>query len=175
MKFRDIVARRRSTRKFEDRRVEAEKIERMLGAAFTAPSSKNTRSTRIAHSEDPEVLRTVSEMRDFGSSFAADAAVAFFVMGDEAETDLWRENAAITATILQLAAEDEGLASCWIHVHGRLRKKEGGLGQTAEEYLHEKFPQFRPYGILCVVVAGYPELRHKPHELAPDPERLIPM
>lgn len=173
MEFKEIIKRRRSTRKFEAKKVEKDKIERILGAVFTAPSSKNTRSTRIAVSADPQVLEAVSGMRSFGSSFANEAATVFFVMGDETETDLWRENAAISATLLQLAAEDEGLASCWIHVHGRLRNNDDPQGQTAEEYLHEKLPQLKPYGILCVIAAGYPEMRLKQHEPAIDPERVM--
>lgn len=173
MKFKEIVIRRRSERRFEPRKVEKEKIERILETVFTAPSSRNTRSTHIAVTDKPEILEIVSQMRDYGSAFVKEAPLAFFIMGDEAATDLWRENCAISATLLQLAAEDEGLASCWVHVHGRLHEHENPAGPLAEEWLRERLPQLRHYGVLCVVACGYPEQRHKPHELSIDPERVM--
>ena len=46
MELKEILRARRSVRKFEDRPVEREVVEELLKQAFTAPSSRNTRSTR---------------------------------------------------------------------------------------------------------------------------------
>ena len=40
--------------------------------------------------------------------FVKGAPLAIVVLGDTTKSDLWRENAAISATILQLACVDEG-------------------------------------------------------------------
>lgn len=172
MTFRELAIQRRSTRKFEDRRVPKDIIDRILGITLTAPSSRNSRTTRIAVTEDKRMLETIAGMRTYGSAFVKDVPLAFFIMADEAESDLWRENCAISATMLQLAAEEEGLASCWVHVHGRLSDHDNPDSITAQEYLHNEIPELAPYGILCVVAVGYPERRHKPHEPAIDPEKV---
>ena len=70
-------------------------------------------------------------------------------------TDLWRENAAITATALLFAATDAGLASCWVHVNGRPCLKDQPDGAQAEDYLREFLPVPAEHGILCAVALGY--------------------
>lgn len=173
MKFEEIAAQRRSIRKFEDRRVEKEIIDQILRVALTAPSSKNSRTTRIAVTEDKKLLEAIGRMRSMGSSFVKDAPLAFIVMGDDTATDLWRENAAISATLLQLAAESLGLGTCWVHVNGRPHDENDPKGQSATEYLHQVMPSLGNARILCVVAAGYPEIRHRPHDMQIDPEKVI--
>lgn len=168
MDFIELANQRRSIRKFEDRKVGQETIDRLIETTLTAPSSKNCRSTRIAYTEEPEILRLVSVMRSTGSSFVKYAPLAFFILGDDSDTDLWRENCSISATVLQFAAEDLGLGTCWVHVEGRPHRNEDPEGKTAGQYLKENIPQLAPYRILCVVACGYPSVRPKPH--TPKPE-----
>ena len=47
MEFKQIISRRRSTRKFLSTPVEREKLQRIIDAALVAPTSRNTRSTRF--------------------------------------------------------------------------------------------------------------------------------
>lgn len=173
MTFTKLAIQRRSTRAFLERKVEQEVIDRILGIALTAPSSKNSKTTRIAVSDDPRIAEIVSRMRDYGSTFVKDAPLLFFVMADEAESDLWRENCAISATMLQLAAEEQGLVTCWVHVNGRLQEHKNPGSMTAAQYLHREIPALQPYGILCVIAAGYPELRLKPHDAFIDPDKIV--
>ncbi|MEG1406046.1 MAG: nitroreductase family protein, partial [Alistipes sp.] len=113
MEFKEIIHKRRSVRKFSDRTVPQEVIDRLLDAALVAPSSKNTRSTHFLIVTDHAAIEQIAEMRDSGSGFAKNASLVILVLG-EANVDLWRENAAISATVLQLACVDEGLSSCWV-------------------------------------------------------------
>ena len=116
MQFKEIIEKRRSVRKFTDRAVSEETIRQLLHAALTAPSARNTRSTRLLVVDDPETVARMADMRDYGAGFMKNAPMAILVLGDTTKSDLWRVNASIAATMLQLACVDEGLASCWVHV-----------------------------------------------------------
>ena len=112
MEFKELIAKRRSVRKFTDREVPREVVDRILAEALSAPSARNTRTTRFLVVDDPALVARMAEMRDYGSAFLKGAPLAVLVLGDTSASDLWRENAAISATVLQLACVDEGLASC---------------------------------------------------------------
>ena len=162
MELKKILAERRSTRKFTDRKVEPEVTDRILEAALTAPSSRNSRSTRIMVVSNSETLAAISEMRDYGSAFVKNAPLAFVIAGDTSATDLWRENCAIAATILQLACVDEGLASCWVHVDGRPQLKDEPDGKQAVDRLRSLLPLPEEWNVLCVVAAGYSDFHPAP-------------
>lgn len=173
MTFEKLAAQRRSIRKYADRKVEQSVIDKLLSITLTAPSSKNTKSSHIAVTDNKNVLSIVSNMRSTGTAFVKDAPLAFFILGDDTATDLWKENCAISATTLQFAAESLGLGSCWVHVNGRPHREEDPEGMTAAEYLRGNIKELEGYRILCVVTLGYPEMRHKPHELFVDPEKVF--
>ena len=160
--FLELLRKRRSTRQFTDEPVGADTIRTLIDATFMAPSSKNTRSTRLAVITDRELLGKLSTMRPSGAGFVKDAPMAFAVMGDQTAADLWLDNCAISATVLQLAAESEGLASCWVHVHGRPHTDDPADG-TAEEYVRGLLGTPADYRILCLVAVGHPAATHKPH------------
>lgn len=173
MKFRELAAKRRSVRKFTPEKIDQKVIDSLIDTILTAPSSKNTRSTRIAVSDDKIVLAKIAAMRSTGSAFVKDAPLVFFIMADDSLTDLWRENCAISATILQLAAEDLGLGSCWVHVNGRPYSNDEPEGKTAEDYLRHEIPELAPYRILCVVALGYPATEAHPHAPHDDSDKVI--
>lgn len=129
MEFKELIEKRRSIRKFSERAVPREIVDRILHETLSAPSARNTRTTRLVVVDDPALVARMADMRDYGSAFMKGAPLAIVVLGDTTKSDLWRENAAISATILQLACVDEGLASCWVHIDGRPRRKDepGGL------------------------------------------------
>ena len=155
MDFFELVKKRRSLRKFSDRKVERHTVEKILEAALTAPSSRNSRSTRFLVVEDRDLIKHMSYMRDYGSAFMAEAPVAILVMGDKNATDLWLDNCAISATFLQLAAEAEGLGSCWVHVEGREHAKGRPEMGNAESYLRTFLPIPENCGVECVIAMGY--------------------
>ncbi len=129
MEFKELLAKRRSVRKFAtDRPVPADVVDRLLAAALAAPSSRNSRSTRLLVVDDPAAVARMADMRDYGSGFLKGTPLAIVVLGDTQRSDLWEVNAAIAATLLQLAAVDEGLASCWVQIAGRPRREEAPDG-----------------------------------------------
>ena len=162
MEFKDLLAERRSVRKYSEREVPREVVERLLRETLTAPSSRNSRSTRLLVVEDPATVARMAAMRDYGSGFLKGAPRAIVVLGDTAASDLWKVNAAISATVLQLACVDEGLASCWVHVEGRPRRREEPDGEQADEYLRKMLPIPDDYGILCAIALGYSDFTPAP-------------
>ena len=173
MTLSEILFRRRRVRKFTDRKVDRQTIDKILEAALTAPSSKNTRSSRFMVVDDPTMLERISQMRDSGSAFVKNAPMAVIVLGDTALTDLWVDNCAISATILQLAAEEQGLGSCWVHVNGRPRKKDAPDMGTAAEYLRKLLPIPASWSPLCVVALGYAADYPAPHTAGDDSDKVL--
>lgn len=187
----EILTERRSTRKFDGRVPSREDVRKLLDLAFMAPSSKNTRSTRFMVLDDAGTLAKVSEMRDSGSAFLADAPCAVMVLGDTA-TDLWLDNAAISATVLQLAAQEAGMVSCWVHVNDRPRHSRpqtgadnllpGNLlpgaeaidyGETAEDFLRTFLPVPAEWRPLCVVALGYTDEPARPRTVRDNAEKVL--
>lgn len=162
MEFKTILEKRRSTRKFLPRKVEHDKLQRIVDMALQAPSSRNCRSTRLLVVEQPEMLEKIAAMRDYGSAFVSGAAAVILVMGDRRVTDLWIDNCAITATVMQLAIVDEGMASCWVHVNGRPCRVKEPDGKQADEYLRKMLPIPDDYGILCAIALGYSDFTPAP-------------
>ncbi len=162
MDFKQLAAARRSIRKFEARKVERTLAESLMRTTLAAPSSRNSHSTRLMAIDNPELISRIAQMRDYGSAFVADAPLAILVMGDRTLTDLWLDNAAISATYMLLAAADEGLGGCWVHVNGRPRVKAAPEQGTAEEYLREFLPIPEDCSVLCAIAIGYPDYEPKP-------------
>ena len=173
MELKYILTRRRSTRKFSEQHIEREKIERIVEMTLQAPSSRNSRSTRLLVVEDKALLEKMSHMRDYGSSFMKDAAAAIVVMGDKLSSDLWLDNCAISATTLQLAIVDEGMASCWVHVNDRPCLKDEPEGAKADDYLRELLSLPERYGILCAIAFGYSDFEPKPLPVYEGEERVM--
>lgn len=173
MEFGKLIEKRRSVRRFLDRQVPREVMEGVLRQALTAPSARNTRSTRFMVVTDRGTIGKMAGMRDYGSAFLAGAPAAVVVMGDAAASDLWEVNCAISATLLQLACVDAGLASCWVHVAGRPRRKDEPQGESAEEYLHSLLPVPDGCRVECVIALGYSDFTPAPLPPHDDSKAII--
>ena len=162
MEFKEVLTKRRSVRKFLPTVPSREVLLDIVHDALTAPSSRNMHTTRFMIVDDRETLDKIAGMRDYGSSFMTGAPSAIVVMGDTTKTDLWRENCAISATILQLAIVDAGLASCWVHVGGRPRLKDDPEGAQAEPYVRSLLNLPDDWSVECVIALGYSDFEPKP-------------
>jgi nitroreductase len=119
-------------------------------------------------------VHTLGRLRDWGSSLLEEAGAAIVVMGDPEVSPMWETNAAIMATVLQLALVEEGLASCWVHVGDYLTLKDEPTSQRSEDYVKEVLPEIpREYRILSVISIGYADYTPKPLPEYEGPERLL--
>lgn len=175
MEFKQLLAKRRSIRKFRAEAVPEEVLETLLAQTLGAPSSRNSRSTRLLVVERPDLIVRMAGMRDYGSAFMQDAPLAVVVLGDTAKSDLWQVNAAISATVLQLACVDAGLASCWVHVDGRPCRKDAPEGVQAADYLRGFLPIPEGCNPLCAIAIGYSDHTPAPLPAGDDIGRIIRM
>ena len=162
MNFKEVINKRRSVRKFSPTVPSREVLLDIVRDALTAPSSRNMHTTRFMIVDDRETLDKIAARRDYGSGFKTEAPAAIVVMGDTTKTDLWRENCAISTTMLQLSIVDHGLASCWVHAADRPRLKDVPDGDKAEDYLREFLDIPADWRVECVVALGYSDFEPKP-------------
>ena len=174
MEFKDVVVKRRSTRRYTGQKVEREKLESAMKLALLAPSSKNTRSTRLLAVTNLDKVHALAKLRDWGSDLLQGAGAAIVVMGDEEASPMWQTNASIMATVLQLALVNEGLASCWVHVGDYLTLKDDPTSKRSEDYVKELLPEIpEGYRVWCVISIGYADYTPKPLPDYEGPERLL--
>lgn len=162
MEFKSILAKRRSVRKFSPTVPSREVLLDIVRDALTAPSSRNMHTTRFMIVDDRETIDKLAALRDYGSGFMTEATAAIIVMGDTTKTDLWRENCAISATMLQLSIVDHGLSSCWVHVADRPRVHTEPDSERAETYMRTFIDIPEDWSVECVIALGYSDFEPKP-------------
>lgn len=136
----EIIARRRSIRKYAPQQITQEQLETLLECGFLAPSGGNSQNWHVTVVQSEDYLRRLSEanrenvLKDkdlpqaikdrfsqSGYSVAFGAPTVFFISADGADV-----NACFLAEHIVLAAESLGLGSCYLGgIMGFLRGEEG--------------------------------------------------
>ena len=117
MDFLTLAKKRCSIRAYQDRRVEPEKLDKLLEAARVAPSAKNLQPLKVLAVQTPEGLAKVSAAANIYG-----APLAFVVCADHSKawtrpfdgkqsTDI---DASIVTDHMMLQAAELGLGSVWI-------------------------------------------------------------
>ncbi len=158
--FHDLAKNRRSIRKYLEKNIEKEKIDQILQTALMSPASKRTNGWEFIVVENKEMLKKLSECREFGSKLVADAPLAILIVADPSKSDVWYEDASIASTFIQLQAEDLGLGSCWVQVHNREKDDQ----QTAEDYVKNLLDIPQNLRVLNMVAIGYKNEDRKPYD-----------
>ena len=119
MEFNDLIRKRRSCRAFSAQAIPCDVIQRILEAGRLAPTAKNLQEQRIYVIASEEGLRKVDAITPCRYGAPVVLAIAYdrknvFVYPGE-HYDSGREDASIVATHLMLAAENEGVNSCWLN------------------------------------------------------------
>ncbi|HEY8500892.1 MAG TPA: nitroreductase family protein [Clostridia bacterium] len=155
----EMLYKRRSIRKYKKIPLERERIEKITKAALLAPSSRDIRPWEFIIVESKQTLKLLSEAKESGSDFLADAPFAIVVIADEMKSDVWIEDAAISSIIIQLEAEKLGLGSCWVQIRNRKNAK----GESSETYVKKVLNIPFHYRVECIIAAGYPAEQKKPY------------
>ena len=119
MEFKEVVKNRYSCKKYSDAKVEAEKLEAILTAGRLAPTAKNLQEQHIYVLQSEEMLAKVDALTPCRYNAPVVLVVAFdknnvfTYPGDKRDSGV--EDATIVATHMILAAEDEGVDSCWVN------------------------------------------------------------
>ncbi len=160
--FMELLRRRRSIRRYEDRPVESGKRDLLVEAALRSPSSRGINPWRFVFAEDRKTIAEMSRCKGHGSAFLKGAPLAVAVFGREEESDVWVEDCSIASIVLQLAAESLGLGSCWVQVRNRSRED----GSSSSKYLRELLGVPEGYRAESVIGIGYPAESLPPHPKA---------
>ncbi len=152
------ILERRSVRKFTDRPVERELIEKLLEAADAAPSACNKRPLEFYAVTNEEMLARLSKA---GLFTRMKAPLIIVVVGNLGRalpppiSDYWMHDAGAACENVLLEATALGLGSCWCGVHPQKRVME-----KVSEALDLNDKQI-PFAIIKI---GYPDEHPKPHE-----------
>ena len=141
---------RRSIRKFEDRPVDKELIEKLLRAAMQAPSAANQQPWEFIVIEDKEALNKLSQMTPYSKPVAG-SAVTFVLLANSREFKVstsWQEDLGAAAQNILLEATHLGLGAVWLGV---------ATADSAASYVKELY--HLPENILpfCLIAVGYPD------------------
>ena len=137
MEFSEVIQNRYSCKKFDGRQVEKEQLDAILEAGRLAPTAKNLQEQRIYVVQTEEGLAKIDKVTPcrYGAGtvlvVAFDKENVFTYPGDKRDSGI--EDATIVATHLMLAAQANGVDSCWINFFDlEVMAKELGLPENEE-------------------------------------------
>jgi nitroreductase len=157
----ELIANRRSVRRYLDTPVEREKILACIEAARLAPSAENAQPWRFLIVDDPQLKAEFAAEAFSGvysfSRFAAKAPVLIVIMarldivahrlgGRIQDVSFYLVDIGIAGEHLALQAEEAGLGTCWV-----------GWFNVRKTRKFFKIP--RKYKIVCLMTMGYYEKR----------------
>lgn len=148
----ELLQKRRSIRRFSERPVEADKIDLLMEAVLRSPSSKGRNPWDFIFVSEPEQKTRLAAAKPKGGAFIKSAPLAVVICADPEKCDVWIEDCSIAAIILQLAALDLGLGSCW----SQIRRRDHANGGAATDYLQTVLAMPEGYEVEAIIGIGYP-------------------
>jgi nitroreductase len=157
--FMSLVEKRRSIRRFEDRPVEADRVNLLIEAALRSPSSMGRNPWEFVVVSERQTLERLASAKPHGATFLKDAPLGIVVCADPEKCDVWIEDASIASVFIHLAAESLGLGSCWIQIRERMHES----GSTAEAHVAKVLNLPEDLHVESIVAVGYPAEQKPPH------------
>jgi len=154
----ELLRKRRSIRKFTVERIAPETIGTLVEAVLRAPSSRGINPWEFVLVDDPEILIKLSQAKQHGSEFLKNAPLAIVVCADSTKSDVWIEDCAIAAIIIQLTAVSQGLGSCWAQMRSRPHDHE----KSADTYVKELLGLPEYMQVECILGIGHPAEKKEP-------------
>ena len=152
------ILKRRSVRKFTEKKVEGELIDKLLEAGCAAPSACNRKPVDFYVITDDEKL---TELSKCGRFTRFKSPLMIIVVGNLSRAlplgmaDYWIHDAAAASENILIEATSLGLGSCWCGIHPQkkfMEKVRESLGLGANQI---------PFSMLKI---GYPDEFPAPHE-----------
>ena len=147
MDFEEVIKNRYSCKKYSDKKVEKEKLDKILEAGRLAPTAKNLQEYHIYVIQSEKNLKKVDEVTPcrYGASTVLlvtyDKTNVFTYPGGSRDSGI--EDATIVATHMMLAAKNQGVESCWINF-------------LDPDITHKKFRLPAKEEVLMMLDLGYP-------------------
>ncbi|HAK68568.1 MAG TPA: nitroreductase [Treponema sp.] len=151
MDFLELSKARYSVRKFDSKKVEDEKLDKVLEAGRLAPTAKNSQSHRIFILKSEEALRKINE----ATPMAYHAPVVLMVCYDKSASykntadahypdyDGGEADACIVTTAMMMEATELGLGTLWAR------------GYDSQK-IYDAFPEVKDLELVCLLDVGYP-------------------
>jgi nitroreductase len=160
----EAILTRRSIRQFENRPVPEDLVEKLLRAAMSAPSARNSQPWQFVVLTDRQLLRQASTVNPY-ARMAATAPLAILVCADtrlEKSPGYWPLDCAAAVQNMLLAAHGLGLGAVWTGVWPREARMDGfrRLFNLPESVIAHS-----------MVVVGYPAEQPSPEDRY-QPERV---
>ena len=141
---------RRSIRKFQDKPVEKEKIDKLLRAAMQAPSAGNQQPWEFIVVEDKDALNKLSMMTPY-SKPVANSAVTLILLANSDSLKIptaWQEDMGAAAQNTLLEAVHLELGAVWLGV----ATSDAAISFIKETY---RLPaNIKPFALIAI---GYPD------------------
>lgn len=141
---------RRSVRDFSNRKVEREKINRLLEAAMQAPSAQDQREWCFVVVDDPEKQTLLSRVSPY-SRMIAKAPVTIAILCDTSKLkspDYWEQDLGACTENLLLEATHQELGACWMGM-APMQDRMDSISSIL------RLPDFiKPFALVAV---GYPQ------------------
>ena len=147
MDFEEVIKNRYSCKKKKKKKVEKEKLDKILEAGRLAPTAKNLQEYHIYVIQSEKNLKKVDEVTPcrYGASTVLlvtyDKTNVFTYPGGSRDSGI--EDATIVATHMMLAAKNQGVESCWINF-------------LDPDITHKKFRLPAKEEVLMMLDIGYP-------------------
>jgi nitroreductase len=123
----EAIHTRRSIRKFEDRAVSPELVQKLLAAAMQAPSARNQQPWQFVVIDDRHLLGQIGQTFS-NARMAQHAPLGILICGDlheETSPGYWVVDCAAAAENMLLAAHALGLGAVWTGVYPREERMAG--------------------------------------------------
>ncbi|WDC85340.1 nitroreductase family protein [Caloramator sp. mosi_1] len=145
----EVIFKRRSIRRYQDKEVEKEKIEKLLRAAMQAPSAGNQRPWEFIVVKDKAILEKLSSVSPY-SKMIAKANLAIVLLCNKKYMkypEYWQQDIAAATQNLLLEAVYLGLGAVWL-----------GIAPLKErmEYVKGIFNLPENIDVFSIVPVGYP-------------------
>jgi nitroreductase len=117
----DTILTRRSIRKYKKKTISDEILQKLLQAAFSAPSAGNQQPWHFVILDDRKILNVIHTFHP-SARMITEADKAILVCGDlnlEKFKGYWMIDCAAAAENILLAAHSLGIGACWLGIYPR--------------------------------------------------------
>lgn len=126
MDMMELIHTRRSVRKYQERPVERDLIQKVIAAGTSAPSAGNQQPWHFIVVTDPVLLKRVPDVHPH-AQMAAEAPAGILVCGDpslEKHKGYWVQDCAACTENILLAVHAQGLGAVWTGIYPREERAE---------------------------------------------------
>jgi len=144
------IKQRRSTRTFNDKKINDKDIQAILECAMSAPTARNQQGFRFIVVDDRNILTDIASNMEHGKMCkdASHAIIVCYEVSDELSKLYWIQDASASTQNILLSATDLGIGSVWVAIHPREQKIN---------FITNYFKLPKNIKPLCLVALGYKE------------------